>query len=792
MKLKVKDLKEKCDSNILGFKTTEDIEPLEQGIIGQERAVNAIDLGLRLKQDGYNIFLCGNTGTGKTTYAKTIARKKSKGKKVPEDIAYVYNFTDKSKPSVLLLSAGLGEQFKKDMENVIDELKEEIPKALKSEEHENKKSNIMNEFQGESNKLIEELENEIREDGFILQHSGQGTMPTPIPINEDGKAITPEEFQELSEEERKDIKEKNLEIQEKIDKLRRTIRNLKLETQEELEKLDKKIGLSIINPIFDNLKEKYSSCDDVISYFADVKKDLIENIDKFAEKSNENNFLMALQQGNDESFLNRYEVNLFVNNKNTEGAPVVVESNPTYYNLFGKIEGKSQFGAITTDFTMIKSGAIHRANGGFLILKARDLLQKPFAWETLKRSLLNQEIIIENIGEQYRAIPTTTLRPESIAINIKVILIGSPWIYQLLYHYDEEFKKLFKIKADFDNEMKRDKDNLKKFAALITSVINREDIKHFTVEAVAKVVEHSSRISDKKEKLSTKFNKILEILYEANAWAELNDNDYVEAGDVLKAIKEKYIRANLIEEKIQEMINKNHILIDVEGKEIGQINALSVYISGEYSFGRPSRVTARSYLGQEGVINIEREAKMSGNIHNKAVMILSGYIGAKYAQDKPLSLSATLAFEQNYGGIDGDSASCAELIALLSSISDVPIKQNMAITGSMNQKGKVQPIGGVNEKIEGFYKVCKEKGLNSEQGVIIPVQNTDNLMLNDEVIEAVEKGEFSIYAIEDIDQAIELMMDESVEEVHKKVLERLLSYAEKAADFDNNEIDDQE
>ncbi|MFW6281865.1 MAG: AAA family ATPase [bacterium] len=792
MKLKVKDLKEKCDSNILGFKTTEDIEPLEQGIIGQERAVNAIDLGLRLKQDGYNIFLCGNTGTGKTTYAKTIARKKSKGKKVPEDIAYVYNFTDKSKPSVLLLSAGLGEQFKKDMENVIDELKEEIPKALKSEEHENKKSNIMNEFQGESNKLIEELENEIREDGFILQHSGQGTMPTPIPINEDGKAITPEEFQELSEEERKDIKEKNLEIQEKIDKLRRTIRNLKLETQEELEKLDKKIGLSIINPIFDNLKEKYNSCDDVISYFADVKKDLIENIDKFAEKSNENNFLMALQQGNDESFLNRYEVNLFVNNKNTEGAPVVVESNPTYYNLFGKIEGKSQFGAITTDFTMIKSGAIHRANGGFLILKARDLLQKPFAWETLKRSLLNQEIIIENIGEQYRAIPTTTLRPESIAINIKVILIGSPWIYQLLYHYDEEFKKLFKIKADFDNEMKRDKDNLKKFAALITSVINREDIKHFTVEAVAKVVEHSSRISDKKEKLSTKFNKILEILYEANAWAELNDNDYVEAGDVLKAIKEKYIRANLIEEKIQEMINKNHILIDVEGKEIGQINALSVYISGEYSFGRPSRVTARSYLGQEGVINIEREAKMSGNIHNKAVMILSGYIGAKYAQDKPLSLSATLAFEQNYGGIDGDSASCAELIALLSSISDVPIKQNMAITGSMNQKGKVQPIGGVNEKIEGFYKVCKEKGLNSEQGVIIPVQNTDNLMLNDEVIEAVEKGEFSIYAIEDIDQAIELMMDESVEEVHKKVLERLLSYAEKAADFDNNEIDDQE
>ncbi|MFW6016323.1 MAG: AAA family ATPase, partial [bacterium] len=624
MKLKVKDLKEKCALDILEFKTTEEVKPLEQGIIGQERAVNAIDLGLRLKQEGYNIFLCGSTGTGKTTYAKTIAKKKSEGKEVPDDIAYVYNFTEQSKPQVLILPSGLGEEFKKDMERVIEELKEEIPKALESEEHENKKSNIMNEFQGKSNKLIEELENEIREDGFILQHSGQGAMPTPIPINDEGKPITSEEFQKLSEEDRKDIKEKNIEIQEKIEKLRRTIRNLKLEAQEELDKINKKIGLSIINPIFDNLKEKYKCCNDVISYFADVKKDLIENIDEFTEKSNENNFLIALQQGNDESFLNRYQVNLFVNNKNTEGAPVIIETNPTYYNLFGKIEGKSQFGAITTDFTMIKSGAIHRANGGYLILKARDLLQKPFAWETLKRTLLNQEIIIENIGEQYRAIPTTTLKPEAISINLKVILIGSPWIYQILYHYDEEFKKLFKIKADFDNEMERDKDNLKKFASLIASVITREDIKHFTVKAVAKVVEHSSRISDKKEKLSTKFNKILEILYEADAWAEINSNEYVEAEDVLKAIKEKYIRANLIEEKIQEMINKGHILIDVTGKEIGQINALSVYRSGEYSFGRPSRVTAESYLGQEGVINIEREAKMSGNIHNKAVMILSG------------------------------------------------------------------------------------------------------------------------------------------------------------------------
>ncbi|MFW6016726.1 MAG: AAA family ATPase, partial [bacterium] len=555
-RLMIEDLKQKCDTNILDFKTTEDIEPFEKGIIGQKRAVNAIDLGLNLKQDGYNIFISGQSGTGKTTYAKTITKKMAEDKDVPDDIAYVFNFQEQSKPEILRLPSGRGETLKKDMEDTIEELEEEISKALESEEHEQKKSNIMSEFQESSNKLIEELESEIREEGFILQHSGQGAMPTPIPIDEDGKPITPDKFQQLSEDERKRIKEKNIEIQEKIEKLRRKIRNLKLETQEEIDKLNKKIGLSIISPIFENLKDKYSCCDDVISYLDDVKEDVIENIDKFTETNEQNNFLQALQQGQDENFTNRYKVNLFVNNKDTQGAPVVIETNPTYYNLFGKIEGKTQFGAITTDFTMIKSGAIQRANGGYLILKARDLLQKPFAWETLKRALLNQEIIVENIGEQYRAIPTTTLKPEAIPIDVKVILIGSSWIYQLLYHYDEEFKKLFKVKADFDREMKRDEENLKKFASLISCVCRREDIRHFTVEAVARVVEYSSKISGTKDKLSTRFNQILEILYEANYWANVNGNEYVELEDIKKAIKEKYQRSNLIEEKIQEMINK--------------------------------------------------------------------------------------------------------------------------------------------------------------------------------------------------------------------------------------------
>lgn len=789
MKLTINKLKQKCDPKLFNFKTTEEIEPFDAGIIGQQRAVDAVNLGLRVKQNGYNIFISGITGTGKTTYAKTIAKRGAKDKEVPSDLCYVYNFKEQSAPNAMILPTSMGEELCLDMENLIEELQEEIPRAFESEEHEKKKSSIMSEFQEESNKLLEELEDEIAEDNFILQHSGQGSFPTPIPIDEQGKPISKEQYQEMPEEEKKTIKDKNLKIQEKIEKLRRVIRKLKLETQAELEKLDKEFGLSILQPIFENLKDNYKSCDEVNDYLDDVKGDIIENIDKFNKQKEENNFIMAFQQGNDDSFFNRYQVNLLVNNKKTKGAPVIVEYNPTYYNLFGKIEGKSQFGTITTDFTMIKSGAIHRANGGYLIINARDLLQKPFAWETLKRVLLNGEITVENIGEQYRAIPITTIKPEAIPINVKIFLIGSPRIYQLLYHYDEEFKKLFKIKADFDVEMKRDKDNLKKIAAFISCICRREDIRHFSAEAVARVVEYSSKITASKDKLSTRFNEILEILYEANAWADINDHRYIEAEDVSKAINEKDRRSNLLEEKIQEMIEKGHILIDIAGEETGQINGLSVYQTGQYSFGRPSRITARTHLGQEGVINIEREAKMSGNIHNKAVLILAGYLGGKYAQETPLSLSASLAFEQNYGGIEGDSASCAELIALLSSISAYPVRQDLAITGSMNQRGEVQPIGGVNEKIEGYFKVCKQLGLTEKQGVVIPVQNIDNLMLDDSVIQAVEEGKFSIYSVENIDQAIELMLNKAADDVHKKVEEVLADYADKAASFADGEDD---
>lgn len=789
LKLVSEQLRCDCQSDIFDFETTSEVEPFSDGIIGQQRAVKSMKLGLRMEQEGYNIYMAGLSGTGRSTYAKTMARDKSKDRDTPADLCYVYNFNNSEKPTALELPPGLGLHLQEDMENMIEELKEEIPEAFTGEEYEELKKKIMGDYQQKSNQMMEEFEKEIRQKGFVLQNTAQG--PVPVPIDESGDPINQEQFQQMDDETKNEIREKSQEVQNEMDQRMRQIRNMKTEAQEKLAEEEKKIGLSVIQPLILNLKDKYEDCEQIINYLEAVQEDIINNLDKFkrSNKQEQSNPFAFMQQ-DDGAFFKRYQVNLLVDNSDQEGAPVVFESNPTYYNLFGKIEGEGQMGTITTDFTMIKSGAVHKANGGYLIVKAKDVLINPFSWQTLKRTLINQEIVVENIGEQYRTMPIKSLKPEAFDINIKVIMIGNPLLYQLLYNYDEEFEKLFKIRADFDVEMKRNKENMNKFAAFISSIVEREELRDFTAEAVSKVIEYSSRHTGDREKMSTRFNEILEILYEADAWADERESEYVDAEDVKTAFTEKEERSNLIEEKIQEMIARDHILVDVEGETSGQINGLAVYQTGQYSFGRPSRITARTFLGQEGVINIDREAKMSGKIHNKGVMILAGYLGGKYAKEKPLSLSASLAFEQSYGGVDGDSASCAELIALLSAISDIPIKQDLAITGSMNQHGKVQPIGGVNQKIEGYYKVCKVKGLTGDQGVIIPVQNKDNLMLKEEVIEAVEDGEFNIYTVTDINEAIELIMDKPAEVVHEAVSKSLEEFAEKAAEYGNRDSKD--
>ena len=783
MKLAAAEMTNSCRSAIFDFTTTEEIEPLTESIIGQEKAVKAVELGLQIKQDGYNIFIVGLTGTGRTTYARTIALEKSRRQVVPPDLCYVFNYQEPACPLILELPVGKGLQLRQDLEKLIDHLKEEIPRVFDGEEYEKKKNQIMGEYQQASNSLLEELESKIRTEGFILQNTGQDLLPAPLPIDQEGKPLTQEIYQQIPEAEKKRLKEKSQEIQQELEKIRRLVRKLQLTAREKINQLDHEIGRTVIKPIFNKLQDNYQQSPQVLTYLASLESDIMAHLARFKGDKKEKNPLQVFQQGDEQSFFVRYQVNLLVNNSSTEGAPVIIESNPTYYNLFGKIEGKSQFGTVSTDFTMIKGGALHRANGGYLIINARDLLQKPLSWDTLKRTLLNQELVVENIGEQYRAMPINSLKPEPLPIKLKVILIGTPELYQLLYYYDQEFKKLFKIKADFDIEMERTEDNMKKFASVIAFISRREGLKHFTVGAVCRLIEYSSRLTANKHKLSTRFNEIQEIIFEAAARADAPEKSHVGETDVLRAIEEKEQRANLSEEKILEMIEKGHILITLAGQKLGQVNGLAVYQSGQYSFGRPSRITATTYLGQDGVINIEREVKLSGKLHNKGVMILTGYLGEKYAQDEPLSLSASLAFEQSYRGVDGDSASCAELVALLSSIAAFPLKQELALTGSMNQKGDVQPIGGVNEKIEGFYKVCKINGLTGKQGVVIPRQNVDNLMLKSEVIAAVQNEQFNIFPVSTIDEVIELMFGIPAAEVHHQVQESLRELARKTAEF---------
>ncbi|MCC3145451.1 AAA family ATPase [Halanaerobium sp. Z-7514] len=766
----------------LDFSSTEELSPIDEKIVGQNRAAKSLSFGMRVEKKGYNIFMAGESGTGKSTYAENIAEERSAEMGKPQDILYVYNFYESEKTRVMKVEAGTGSELKTDLEKIVEELKEEIPRAFEGEEYDKERKEILNEYQPKSNKIMKEFEASAKERGFMLQNTSQGLVP--VPIDENGEPLSREDFQEMDDEKREKIRERSQEIQNEISQVMREIRSIKEEAQEELSALEKKIGLSVVQPIICHLEEKYSESEVIIDYLEEVQEDIVDHIDRFRNENDESQSrsFLPMQRDEDGDFFNRYKINVFVNNSKTEGAPVVYEKNPTYYNLFGKIEGGSQFGTITTNFTMIKSGSLHRANGGFLIVHAKDLLRNPFCWDTLKRALINQEITVENIGEQYRSVPIITLKPEAVELDLKVIMIGTPYIYYLLYNFDEEFSELFKIKADFDTVMERSKENIEKFADFISSVINRYEIREFTAGAIAAMIDFSSRLTGDRQKLSTKFNEIIEIIFEADVWTEQAGEERVKAEYVRKAIEEKEMRANLLEEKVQEQIDRDHLLLDVSGEEIGQINGLSVHQAGNYTFGRPARITARTYLGKEGVINIEREAKMSGRIHSKGVMILTGYLGGKYAQDYPLSLTASVAFEQSYGGVDGDSATCAEVVALLSSLSGIGVRQDIAITGSMNQKGVVQPIGGVNEKIEGFFKVCESKGLTGQQGVIIPKRNLDNLMLGDDIIEAVKDDIFQLYVVEDIDEVLEIMLGKAAETIHTAVQEKLQHYAELEAD----------
>lgn len=753
-KLPPESLRWICNPREFEFNTTEEVQPLE-GTIGQERALRAIDFGLGLESQGFNIYILGESGTGKTTTINKILEMRAMKEKVPDDWCYVYNFDDPDRPKTMSLTPGMGIILQKDMDGLINILKAEIPKIFESKEYEKHRNQILEEYQEKSKELLSKIEVEATKKGFTLRKTATGIILAPI--KNGGETLSQDEFGALEEDRRRRLEELSKELQEKLNDALRLAREGEKELKEKISKLERDAALTVVDQLITELESKYGLYPEILKYFEDVKEDILVNLEDFKAPEEAIPSLPFLKMPKAEPSFNRYKINVLVNNSGAQGAPVVIETNPTYLNLFGRIEHKIQYGMAITDFTMIKAGSVHRANGGYLVVNALDLLRNIFVWDALKRMIKNREIKIEDIWEQYRLISTVTLKPEPIPLNIKVVLLGSPYLYYLLYNLDEDYKKLFKVKADFDNRMMRTKENLLKYASFISARCREENLRHFDRTGVAKVIEYGVRLAEDQKRLSAKFFNIADIVREANYWASQDGNSYITARHVEKALEEKIYRSNKIEERIQELIDEGTIMVDVDGAVVGQVNGIAVIDLGDYSFGKPSRITAKTYTGKAGVVNIERETKMSGRIHDKAHMILTGYLGGKFSQELPLTLSASICFEQLYEEVEGDSATCTELYALLSSLSGLPIKQGIAVTGSMNQRGEVQPVGGINEKIEGFFEVCKLGGLTGEQGVIIPERNVKNLMLKEAVVEAVRDGKFYIYPIGDIDEGIEIL-----------------------------------
>jgi len=753
--LTVRDLSNVCDPAAFGFETTKELQPLD-GIIGQGRAAAAMEFGLAIKRVGYNIYVAGMTGTGRSSYTKSIISKIAQSEKTPDDWCYVYNFKNPDNPIALNLPMGMGNKLERDMRRLIKGLKIKIPKAFESEDYEKQKNNIVQVYQEQSSCILENFNSFAKKRGFLIKKSEQGILT--IPLKED-KAIDEEDYLKLEPEERKRIEDESFVVQTKLMEVMKQVKEVEKAAKDKLENLETKIALvTVEQPILD-LKEKYCQYKNVVEYLQSVQRDIIHNIEDFRElnKVDEADALLS-EKMIIKDYTKKYLVNLIVDHRDTVGAPVVLESNPKYHNLIGKIEYESNMGVVTTDFSKIKSGSLHAANGGYIIINMADLMHNPESWEGIKRAIKTNSITIENIYS-IAGIVSGGMKPQPIPLNIKIVLIGSGQLYHMLYNYDEDFRKLFKIKADFDIDMSSIDDNIIKYAKFISSHCEKKGLLHFDNTGVAAVVEYSRRLADHKNKLSTRFNDIVEVLIEADAWTRIDAEEVVTSYYVKKAIKEKYYRSNRIEEKLQELIDTGVILISTEDKVVGQVNGLSVMDFGDISFGKPSRITAVTYAGEKGIVNIEREVEMSGSIHDKGVLILSGYLGEKFAQEFPMSLSASVCFEQLYDGVEGDSASSTELYALLSSLAEVPVKQYIAVTGSVNQRGEIQPIGGVNQKIEGFFQTCKARGLKGNEGVMIPHQNVVNLMLGDEVVEAVKNGNFHIYAIKDVVEGIELLMD---------------------------------
>ena len=741
---------------MLNFNNTSEIEPLE-GILGQERAIEAMEKGLKINNPAYNIYLSGDSGTGKTTYAINALSKYAAKKRNHKDWCYVYNFENNREPLIIGLDKCLGRVFKIDIEKLIETLLDELKDAFESEDFEIGKNQLIEEYEIEKDTLVKKMKKYAEEKGFKLKSSKVGMVFIPIEDeeNDEDEDYKDEEFYKLKRE----LENAAIQVVYKIRELENAAKEALLELEEEIAKF-------IIDPHIEVLLEKYNSYDKVKTYLNNMRENILEHVYLFYMDEEE------LKDKYDKEHFIKYKVNLFVDNgidRENSKAPVIVEINPSPSNLFGKAEYDYYNGNVKTDFTKLIPGAVHKANGGYLVLYVDQLLRYPLSWDMLKRAIQSRQIGVDT---------QTSIKPENMPIDIKVVLIGNHYMYNLLYNYDSDFSKYFKIFVDFDNEMDKTDHNEDGIARFIAYQCGKNNLKHFTYDAVKEVIKFSTRICGDRYKLSTKFNKIMEIIFEGDVCAQIRDSEYVDKCDVQKAILERKKRLNRIENKMDESLENGFTLIETSGNRIGVMNGLSVLSTGEYSFGRPSRITVTTSPGNKGIVNIEREVNMSGPIHNKGVLILGGYLAENFAQEFPLSLNANICFEQNYGGIEGDSATGAELYALLSSLSKIPLKQNIAATGSMNQKGEIQVVGGISEKIEGFYSACKKQGLNGNQGVIIPKNNSRNLVLSEEVTNAINEGKFTIYTVERVEEAIEILTDVKFDEIKSRVIERLREFNE--------------
>ncbi len=752
--LSYKELKMICNPDLFNFETTDELNNMTSGI-GQERGIKALQFGVNVDIKGYNLYLEGPTGVGKTVYAKNYLDEISKKKKTPNDWVYVYNFDDPNEPVAISLSAGQGKEFQETMDSFIKDIQVDIKNTFNNDDFEKEKALIKSEYEEKRNILMEQLNKKSEKYGFQVKSAKNGIYMMPML---DGKTIEQEDFEKLDDELKQQFEEKSVIVQEHIIQAIGEIKEIEKQTEKKIQEWQSNIALLTVNGHINYIKSKFKRNKKLTKFLEDVKKDILKNVDYFLAEPQPEQVPPppGPRPEMPKPWLN-YRVNLFVDNSKQEGAPVVMDSNYSYHNIFGKLEYENYYGSLKTDYTMLKPGLLHEANGGYIIFQARDLIANGICYDALKKALRTKELLLENTADQRSSMVMVSLKPEPIPLDIKVLLVGNEQIYQTLLALDEDFRKLFKIKVEFEDTSENNVENMVKIAEFIHTFCEQEDLPPLDKTAVAKVMEYSSRLADNQEKLSTRFNDLSQIVAEAATWTKM-DKEKVVTGDYIdKALQERVERIKKYDTRYLEMIKDNTLLINTSGSEVGQINGLTIMSIGDYCFGKPAKITANTYTGKSGIINIEREVDLSGSTHSKGVYILSGYLGEKFAQDIPLSLTASICFEQLYNGVDGDSASSTELYAILSSLSGVPINQSIAVTGSVNQKGEIQPIGGVNEKIEGFFQICETRGLDGSHGVIIPIQNVKNLNLNNNVLDAVKNKKFHIYAISSIDEGIELL-----------------------------------